>query len=74
MPIPDTARNTSAILLLFIAMNSAKDQPHDAYIWSCNIGGRTGDDRTGGELINVGKREILHIVVHIVTQIAGKAG
>ena len=39
-----------------------------------NIGGQTGDDRTGGELINVGKREILHIVVHIVTQIAGKAG
>ena len=39
-----------------------------------NVGGQTGDDRTGGELINVGKREILHIVVHIVTQIAGKAG
>ena len=39
-----------------------------------DVGRQAGDDRAGGELINVGKGKILHGIIHIVAQVAGKAG
>jgi len=38
-----------------------------------HIGGEAGHDGRCGELINVGKGKGLHIVVHILPQIGGKA-
>ena len=35
---------------------------------------QTGNDRAGGELIDVGERKVLHRIVHIVSEIARKAG
>jgi hypothetical protein len=39
-----------------------------------NIGGKTGDDGGGGELIDIGKIVGLHLGEHIVAEIPGKAG
>ena len=39
-----------------------------------DVGRQAGDDRAGRELINIGKGIILHRVIHIVAQVAGKAG
>ena len=38
-----------------------------------DIGGHPGDDAGGGEFIDVREGEVLHIVVHILAQILGKA-
>ena len=39
-----------------------------------HVGGQTGDDGRSRKLIDVGKAEILDVVVHIVAQVSGKAG
>ena len=39
-----------------------------------DVGGQTGDDTGGGKLVDVGERILLHLVVHIVAQIACKTG
>ena len=38
-----------------------------------HIGCQAGDDRSSGELVNVGKSKGLHVVIHILPQIGGKA-
>ena len=39
-----------------------------------HVGGHTGDKACGGELINVGKRIMLDVLIHGIAQISGKAG
>ena len=38
-----------------------------------HVGCQAGDDGSSGELVNVGKGKGLHIVIHILPQIGGKA-
>ena len=54
--------------------DSHADHHLEAHLQIGNVGGEPGDDGRGGELINVGKAEALHMVEHIVAKVLGKAG
>ena len=47
---------------------------HKGHLHVGHIGGQTGNDTAGGELVNVGKGKLLDAVVHLPAQVAGEAG
>ena len=38
-----------------------------------HIGGEPGDDRAGGELVNIGEAEALHLLEFVMTQVLGES-
>ena len=50
------------------------NQHLEAHLEVGHIGGQAGDNAGCGKLINIGKVEGLHVVVHVVAQVPGKAG
>ena len=49
------------------------DDHHVGVLHVGDIGGEACDDRAGRELVDVAKREGLHVVIHIVAQVGGEA-
>ena len=49
------------------------DDHHVGILHVGDIGGEACDDRAGRELVDVAKREGLHVVIHIVAQVGGEA-
>ena len=50
------------------------DHHLEGHLQPGHIGSQTGDDGRGGKLVDVGKAVVLDVVIHIVTQVFGKAG
>ena len=59
-----------------ITMIGARTQTNDHGIRVLqvgHIGGEPGDDRAGGETVNIGEAEALHLLKLVVTQVLGES-
>ena len=56
------------------AADGHTDHHLEGHLDICHVRGQTGDDRCRGKFVDVGKVKILHLVIHIVPQVPGKAG
>ena len=55
------------------AADSHTDAHLEGHLQVCHIGGQPGHDGSGGELVDVGEAEVLHLVIHIMAQVPGEA-
>ena len=66
------SNSVSIVLYEALRQNGFAGMNLEGHLHIRDIGGQTGDDAGGGKLVNVGKGEVLHIVVHVLPQVFGK--